>query len=129
MLRVGFAVRHAHRSIGLLIGGDHPSGTELGIEEVELHIRVVVGFLVRRALDGVADVAILHIAEEIERGQQGVIGTKINISVRFLARIVIILLIGHQLADVVLHPEDLTEVVVLKIICAHTSREVEGAIR
>ena len=119
---------HAHRSIGLLIGGRSSTCTELGIEEVELHIRVVVGFLVRRALDGVADVAILHIAEEIERRQQRVIGTKINISVRFLARIVIILLIGHQLADVVLHPEDLTEVVVLKIICAHTSREIEGAI-
>ena len=38
-----FTMRHAHRSIGLLIGGNHPRGTELGVEEVELHIRVVVG--------------------------------------------------------------------------------------
>ena len=72
--------------------------------------------------------AILHIAEEIERGQQGVVGTKISISVRFLARIVIILLVGHQLADVVLHPKHLAEVVVFKVICAHATREIEGAV-
>ena len=123
-----FAVCHTYRGISLLIGADHPRRTELRVEEVELHIGVVVGFLVRRALDGVADVAILHITKEIERRQQRVIGTKINISVRFLARIVIILLIGHQLADVVFHPKHLAEMVVLKIICAHTSREIECAV-
>ena len=123
-----FAVRHAHRGIGLLIGADHPRRTELRVEEVELHIGIVLGFLVRSAFDGVADVTILHITKEIERRQQRVIGTKINISVRFLARIVIILLIGHQLTDVVFHPKHLAEVVVLKIICAHASREIECAI-
>ena len=123
-----FTVRHTYRGIGLLIGRDHPRRTELRVEEVELHIGIVLGFLVRSAFDGVADVTILHITKEIERGQQGVVGTKISISVRFLARIVIILLVGHQLADVVLHPKHLAEVVVLKIICAHATGEIEGAV-
>ena len=123
-----FAMRNAHRSIGLLIGGDHPRGTELRIEEVELHIRVVVGLLVRSALNAVTDVTILHIAEQIEGGQQRVVRTKIGISVGFLTRVVVIFLVGGQITDIILHPQHLAEVVVLEIICAHPTGEIECAV-